>query len=64
MVLAVAEPEVIQAHEELAAQGIFVEPTSATIAAALKKISKETIPASELIVGILTGHGLKNPPKV
>lgn len=64
MVLAVAESEVLQAHEELAAQGIFVEPTSATIAAALKKVTKDTIPTTDLIVGILTGHGLKNPPKV
>jgi threonine synthase len=64
MALVVAESEVVQAHEELAGQGLFVEPTSATIAAALKKVSKETIPASELIVGVLTGHGLKNPPKV
>ena len=39
-------------------------PISATIAAALKKVAKETIPTTELIVGILTGHGLKNPPKV
>jgi threonine synthase len=64
MVLAVAEAEVVQAHEELAAQGIFVEPTSATIAAALKKITADTIPSTDLLVGILTGHGLKNPPRV
>ncbi len=64
MVLAVTEPEVVQAQEELAAQGVFVEPTSATIAAALKKVPHDAIPTSELMVGILTGHGLKNPPKV
>ena len=64
MAVVVSESEIGQEHDELAAQSIFVEPTSATIAAALKKVSKETIPASELIVGVLTGHGLKNPPKV
>ncbi|HQY90607.1 MAG: threonine synthase [Caldilinea sp.] len=64
MMLAVAESEVVQAYEELAGQGIFVEPTSATIAAALKKIPEKTFRPTDLVVGILTGHGLKDPPKI
>jgi threonine synthase len=64
MVLSVTEPEVIKAHTELANRGVFVEPTSATIAAALTTLSHQTIPPDELIVGILTGHGLKKPPKI
>ena len=47
-----------------AARGLFVEPTSATIAAALQQLPRDTIKPRELVVGILTGHGLKNPPKV
>lgn len=64
MVLAVNDQEVAEAHGELAGRGIFVEPTSATIAAALKKTQKAVIPHSDLIVGILTGHGLKKIPKI
>lgn len=64
LVLAVDEIEVIAAHESLAEQGIFVEPTSATIAAALKQKALNALQPADLVVGILTGHGLKNPPKV
>jgi threonine synthase len=64
MVLAVVESEVVEAHAELAYHGVFVEPTSATIAAALKKVSSNTIRPDEIVVGILTGHGLKKPPKI
>jgi len=64
MVLSVNETEVVEAHTALANCGIFVEPTSATIAAALRKVSKQTIPSNELVVGILTGHGLKKPPRL
>lgn len=60
--IAVNEEEVIQAHLDLAARGLFVEPTSATIAAALRKRPKELIKPDEVVVGILTGHGLKRSP--
>ena len=38
IVLAIAEHEVVAAHHELAARGLFVEPTSATVGAALRKL--------------------------
>lgn len=63
-VIAVAEEEVVAAHHDLAARGLFVEPTSATIAAALRKRPEELIKPRETVVGILTGHGLKRPPKL
>jgi threonine synthase len=63
-VVAVSEEEVVTAHAALAARGLFVEPTSATIAGALEQLPPATIKPRELVVGILTGHGLKNPPKV
>ena len=60
--IAVSEEEVVAAHQHLAERGLFVEPTSATIAAALRKRPEELIKPRELVVGILTGHGLKRPP--
>ena len=62
-VLAVNEAEVLAAHAALAARGIFVEPTSATVAAALQQLPASILRPNELVVGILTGHGLKKPPK-
>lgn len=61
--VAVAEEEVIAAHGKLAARGIFVEPTSAVVAAALEQVADKLIKPRDVVVGILTGHGLKNPPK-
>lgn len=62
-VLAIAEHEVVAAHHDLAARGLFVEPTSATVGAALRKLPAGFIKPKETVVGVLTGHGLKNPPK-
>ncbi|MEZ4612374.1 MAG: pyridoxal-phosphate dependent enzyme, partial [Caldilineaceae bacterium] len=53
--------QIMQAQERLARRGIFVEPTSATVAAALEQLQSLIAPG-ETVVGILTGHGLKNPP--
>ena len=61
--VAVGEEDVMMAFNKLAARGIFVEPTSATIAAALTHVADKLIKPRETVVGILTGHGLKNPPK-
>ncbi|MCB0068799.1 MAG: pyridoxal-phosphate dependent enzyme, partial [Caldilineaceae bacterium] len=63
-VASVSEEEVRSAHTELAERGVFVEPTSATIAAALKRVPAETVKPGDVIVGVLTGHGLKNPPLI
>ncbi len=61
--VAVSENEVNDNHQKLAAQGLFVEPTSATVAAALNKMHRMIKPG-ETVVAVLTGHGLKNPPLV
>ena len=62
-VVAVSDEDVMTAHHQLAERGIFVEPTSATIALAIEQLVKEFGP-QEKVVGIVTGHGLKNPPKI
>ena len=59
--IAVDDPELLAAHQRLAHRGIFVEPTSATAAAALVKLRPHIKPG-ETVVVILTGHGLKRPP--
>ncbi len=51
-VVAVDEERIRPAHAVLAAQGLFVEPTSATIWPVLVDTPGD-------VVGILTGHGLK-----
>ncbi|MCC6453778.1 MAG: threonine synthase [Caldilineaceae bacterium] len=61
--VAVSEKEVLAYHERLAQCGYFVEPTSATVAAALDKI-RPLIQPGETVVSVLTGHGLKNPPSI
>jgi threonine synthase len=60
--VAVTESEILRAHKRLARRGLFVEPTSATVAAALTKVADAIGPEDE-IVAVLTGHGLKRLPK-
>ncbi|MEZ4868432.1 MAG: threonine synthase [Caldilineaceae bacterium] len=62
-VVAVSDEEVVETHSRLAERGIFVEPTSATVAVAIQHLA-DTLEAEQKVVGVLTGHGLKNPPKV
>lgn len=62
-VVAVTEDEVQDYHVRLARRGLFVEPTSATVAVALDKV-RDLIQPDETVVAVLTGHGLKNPPQV
>jgi threonine synthase len=59
--VAVTEHEIMRAHTRLARQGLFVEPTSAAVAAALHRLN-DAIPSGESVVAVLTGHGLKRPP--
>ena len=61
--VAVTEREVRAYHERLARRGLFVEPTSATVAIALDKLKGKIQPDS-VVVAVITGHGLKNPPHV
>ena len=59
----VTDLEILQAQRELATlEGIFVEPASAASIAGLKKLrGRGTIDASETVVCVTTGHGLKDP---
>lgn len=58
--VALPEEEIVAALRRLARQGLFAEPTSASAAAALEKLSSAgSIKASETTVAVLTGTGLK-----
>lgn len=58
--VALTEEEIVAALRRLARQGLFAEPTSASAAAALEKLSSAgSIKASETTVVVLTGTGLK-----
>jgi len=58
--VALTEDEIISALRRLARQGLFTEPTSASAAAALTKLSDAgSIKANETTVVLLTGNGLK-----
>jgi threonine synthase len=54
--VAVAEEEILSARAALARVGLFVEPTSAVVAAALLRIRLQGT-----VVAALTGSGLKSP---
>lgn len=59
--IAIAEHEILAARTALAAQGWFVEPTSATAAAAFTHLrGRGTIQPGETAVVVLTGSGLKS----
>ena len=60
--LTVTEDEIKAAWQTLGQSGLFVEPTSATAAAALPKIYKAVGDNAKVVVA-LTGSGLKSPPK-
>ena len=59
----VTDAEILEAQRELATlEGIFVEPASAASIAGLKKLrANRRVDASETIVCVTTGHGLKDP---
>lgn len=58
--VAIPEDDIVSALRRLALQGLFVEPTCATAAAALDRLATSgTITAREDTVVILTGTGLK-----
>lgn len=58
--ISIEEDKIIDALIKLARRGLFVEPTSATIYVAIKKmLDMGMIDRHDTIVGILTGSGLK-----
>lgn len=59
----VQDEEILAARTRLGSEGLFVEPTAAVAAAAAWRLLAEgVLPADDLIVVPLTGHGLKAPP--
>jgi threonine synthase len=61
----VSEQEIAAAMMDLARIGIYVEPTSAQVAAALVKLVESgTVTADQTTVLVLTGSGLKATPRV
>ena len=63
--VAVTEAQIVAALRKLAGQGLFVEPTSATAAAAFDALSAAgRIGARERVVVALSGSGLKAASKV
>jgi threonine synthase len=63
--VAVSEDEIVRALMELAAVGLYAEPTSATAAAALPRLLAEgRIGAEETTVVVLTGSGLKATQRI
>ena len=61
--IVVNDEEILEAQERLAQQGLFVEPTSATVAAALTELGPQLKPSDTVVVN-LTGLGLKRLPAV
>jgi threonine synthase len=59
--ISVVNKEITRAREQLAMQGLFVEPTSATAAAALSHLRSQISPGETVVVN-LTGLGLKKLP--
>ncbi|HLP46614.1 MAG TPA: pyridoxal-phosphate dependent enzyme, partial [Candidatus Kapabacteria bacterium] len=56
----VTEIEIQQAYLEMCGKGYYIEPTSASAIAGIKKyLRQQTNNKSELIVSAFTGHGLK-----
>ncbi len=57
--MAVEEEEIVRARNDLARAGLYVEPTSATAVAALRKLPR-SLSAHDDVVVTLTGSGLKS----
>jgi threonine synthase len=55
--IAVSDADTLAARLELARLGLYVEPTSAVVGAALKRLA-----LTGVVVAVLTGSGLKSPP--
>jgi threonine synthase len=64
-VIAVPEEEITPALKRLGRIGLYVEPTSATVGAALSRLlANGTISVGETTVAVVTGHGLKAADKI
>jgi threonine synthase len=59
---AVTDREILSAYRRVAREGVFCEMASAASVAGLRKVHEEgRLPPGDVIVCVLTGHGLKDP---
>jgi threonine synthase len=64
-IVAIPEDEIAPALIRLGRMGLYIEPTSATVGAALTRLLADgTIKAGETTVAVITGHGLKAADKI
>ena len=64
-IVALSEQEIVSATLDLARIGVYVEPTSAQVAAALARLlASGTITPEQTTVLVLTGSGLKATPRI
>ena len=61
--LAVTEKSIAEGQRLLAHQGVYVEPTSATVVAALDEVIRFAEPEDKIVLS-LTGSGLKGSPSI
>ncbi len=61
-ILAVTDREILAAYRRVAREGVFSEMASAASVAGLLNLSREgNLPEGDVVVCVLTGHGLKDP---
>jgi threonine synthase len=61
-ILDVPDEEILMAYQQLAREGLFVEPASAASVAGLLRLARDgAIEPGSTVVCVLTGHGLKDP---
>jgi threonine synthase len=64
-VVAVPEDEIAPALMRLGRLGLYVEPTSATVGAALSRLLTDgTVHRDQTTIAVITGHGLKATDKI
>jgi threonine synthase len=64
-VVAVAEEDIVPALGDLGRLGLFVEPTAATVGAALTRLLRDgTIQPDQTTIVVLTGTGLKAAERI
>jgi threonine synthase len=60
-IASVTDRQILAAYRRLAREGLFVEPASAASVAGMLQLHADgRLPAGRTVVGILTGHGLKD----
>jgi threonine synthase len=61
-ILSVSDDEILRAYTELAGEGLFSEPASAASVAGLRLLARTgRLERGQVVVCVLTGHGLKDP---